>query len=137
MTAATPICNLHYTDLDIGAYDPAFHLRPPLREPGDRAALREALADGTLDAVCSDHRPYDGEAKHQPFARCAAGVAGFEALLPLLLELVSGGVPLARPVVLNFGDPCPCQWRASSQSWTYRAALPSWPPGVHASALPP
>ncbi|MGE0810913.1 MAG: amidohydrolase family protein [Immundisolibacter sp.] len=105
VTAATPIWNLHYTDLDIGAYDPAFHLRPPLREPGDRAALREALADGTLDAVCSDHRPYDGEAKHQPFARCAAGVAGFEALLPLLLELVSGGVPLARAIAAVTSGP--------------------------------
>lgn len=97
VTAATPVWNLHYTDLDIGAYDAAFHLRPPLREPGDRAALREALADGTLDAVCSDHRPYDGEAKRRPFARCAAGVAGFEALLPLVLALTrDGGVPLAR-----------------------------------------
>ena len=90
VTADTPIWNLHYTDLDIGAYDPAFHLRPPLREAGDRAALREALADGTLDAVCSDHRPFDGEAKRQPFARCAAGVAGFEALLPLILAPGAG-----------------------------------------------
>lgn len=97
VTADTPIWNLHHTDLDIGAYDPAFHLRPPLREAGDRAALREALADGTLDAVCSDHRPFDGEAKRQPFARCAAGVAGFEALLPLILALVQdGGLPLPR-----------------------------------------
>lgn len=97
VTADTPIWNLHYTDLDIGAYDPAFHLRPPLREAGDRAALREALADGTLDAVCSDHRPFDGEAKRQPFARCAAGVAGFEALLPLVLALAKdGGLPLPR-----------------------------------------
>lgn len=99
VTAATPVWNLHYTDLDIGAYDPAFHLRPPLREQGDRAALREALADGTLDAVCSDHRPSDGEAKRQPFARTAAGVAGFEVLLPLVLDLArDGGVPLARAI---------------------------------------
>lgn len=105
VTADTPIWNLHYTDLDIGAYDPAFHLRPPLREPGDRAALRDALADGTLDAVCSDHRPHDGEAKRQPFARCAAGVAGFEALLPLLLELVGAGVPLARVIAAVTSGP--------------------------------
>ena len=105
VTADTPIWNLHYTDLDIGAYDPAFHLRPPLREPGDRAALREALADGTLDAVCSDHRPNDGEAKRQPFARCAAGVAGFEALLPLALDLVSSGVPLARAIAAVTSGP--------------------------------
>lgn len=97
VTADTPIWNLHHTDLDIGAYDPAFHLRPPLREAGDRSALRAALADGTLDAVCSDHRPFDGEAKRQPFARCAPGVAGFEALLPLMLALVQDdGLPLPR-----------------------------------------
>ena len=78
---------------------------PPLREPGDRAELREALADGTLDAVCSDHRPNDGEAKRQPFARCAAGVAGFEALLPLALDLVSSGVPLARAIAAVTSGP--------------------------------
>lgn len=106
VTADTPIWNLHYTDLDIGAYDPAFHLRPPLREAGDRAALREALADGTLDAVCSDHRPFDGEAKRQPFARCAAGVAGFEALLPLALALTQdGGLPLPRALAAITSGP--------------------------------
>lgn len=106
VTADTPIWNLHYTDLDIGAYDPAFHLRPPLREAGDRAALREALADGTLDAVCSDHRPFDGEAKRQPFARCAAGVAGFEALLPLVLALAQdGGLPLPRALAAITSGP--------------------------------
>ncbi len=106
VTADTPIWNLHHTDLDIGAYDPAFHLRPPLREAGDRAALREALADGTLDAVCSDHRPFDGEAKRQPFARCAAGVAGFEALLPLLLALVQEhGLPLPRALAAVTSGP--------------------------------
>ena len=106
VTADTPIWNLHHTDLDIGAYDPAFHLRPPLREAGDRAALREALTDGTLDAVCSDHRPFDGEAKRQPFARCAAGVAGFEALLPLLLALVQEHeLPLPRALAAITSGP--------------------------------
>lgn len=106
VTADTPIWNLHHTDMDIGAYDPAFHLRPPLREAGDRAALREALADGTLDAVCSDHRPFDGEAKRQPFARCAAGVAGFEALLPLILDLArDGGLPLPRALAAVTSGP--------------------------------
>ncbi|MGK2940447.1 MAG: amidohydrolase family protein [Immundisolibacter sp.] len=106
VTADVVIWNLHYTDQDIGAYDPAFHLRPPLREAGDRAALREALADGTLDAVCSDHRPHDGEAKRQPFARCLPGVAGFEALLPLTLQLVEAGVlPLERALAALTSGP--------------------------------
>ncbi len=106
VTADTPIWNLHHTDLDIGAYDPAFHLRPPLREAGDRAALREALTDGTLDAVCSDHQPFDGEAKRQPFARCAAGVAGFEALLPLVLALAQEhALPLPRALAAVTSGP--------------------------------
>jgi dihydroorotase len=106
VTADTPIWNLHHTDLDIGAYDPAFHLRPPLREAGDRAALREALTDGTLDAVCSDHQPFDGEAKRQPFARCAAGVAGFEALLPLVLALAQEhDLPLPRALAAVTSGP--------------------------------
>lgn len=106
VTADTPVWNLHFIDEDIGAYAPAFLLRPPLRETGDRAALRAALADGTLDAVCSDHRAIDGEAKRRPFARCTPGAAGFEALLALVLELVDAGeLPLRRALAALTSEP--------------------------------
>jgi dihydroorotase len=64
-----------------------FHLQPPLRTSADRAALREALAQGLL-AVSADHRAHGADAKAAPFARTAPGAAGFEAVLPVLAALV-------------------------------------------------
>ncbi|MEE8500798.1 MAG: amidohydrolase family protein, partial [Kiloniellales bacterium] len=53
----------------------------------DRAAIAEAVADGTIDAVASDHSPHDQESKRLPFAIAEPGIAGLETLLPLTLEL--------------------------------------------------
>src|SRR6185503_14693011 len=62
------------------------NLRPPLRDPSDRDALRRALADGTIDAVCSDHTPVDDDAKQVPFGEAEAGASALELLLPLTLK---------------------------------------------------
>jgi len=62
------------------------NLAPPLRGRADRDALRAALADGTLDAVCSDHTPVDEDAKQVPFAEAEPGASGLELLLPLTLK---------------------------------------------------
>jgi len=76
----------HLTELDIGYFDSNSHLNPPLRSPRDRDALRAALADGTADALCSDHTPVDEDVKHLPFAEAEAGATGLELLLPLTLK---------------------------------------------------
>ncbi len=78
--------HLHLCDRDIGDFDALCNLSPPLRDPGDRDALRRGLADGTIDAVCSDHAPVDDDAKQVPFAEAEPGATGLELLLPLTLQ---------------------------------------------------
>jgi dihydroorotase len=78
--------HLHMTDADIGFFDPNARLTPPLRTQRDRDAIRAALADGTIDAVCSDHTPVDDDEKLLPFAEASPGATGLELLLSLMLK---------------------------------------------------
>ena len=80
------IHHLHLSDRDIGEFDANCRFSPPLRDPGDRDHLRRALADGTIDAVCSDHTPVDEDAKQVPFGEAEPGATGLELLLPLTLQ---------------------------------------------------
>lgn len=75
--------NLHLSDVDIGYYDSRFRLQPPLRQQRDREALRAGLADGTIDALVSDHNPVDADAKVLPFAEAEPGATAVELLLGL------------------------------------------------------
>ena len=80
------INHTHLTDVDIGFYDTNYRLDPPLRGQRDRDAIRAALADGTIDAICSDHTPVDDDGKQLPFAEAEAGATGLELLLSLTLK---------------------------------------------------
>lgn len=80
------INSLHLTDTDIGYFDSRMRLNPPLRQQRDRDALREGLADGTIDALVSDHTPVDEDAKTLPFAEAEPGATGLELLLSLSLK---------------------------------------------------
>lgn len=80
------INSLHLTDVDVGYFDSRMHLRPPLRQQRDRDALRAALADGTIDALVSDHTPVEEDAKALPFAESEPGATGLELLLSLALK---------------------------------------------------
>ncbi len=75
--------NLHLTDVDIGYYDSRLRLQPPVRQQRDREALRAGLADGSIDALVSDHNPVDADAKVLPFAEAEPGATGVELLLGL------------------------------------------------------
>ena len=86
VTCDVGVHHLHLCDRDIGDFDAQCHLSPPLRDPADRDALRRGLADGTIDAVCSDHTPVDDDAKQVPFAEAEPGATGLELLLPLTLQ---------------------------------------------------
>jgi len=86
VTADVSINSLHLTDVDIGYFDPAMRLQPPLRQQADRDALRRALADGTIDALVSDHNPVEGDRKWVPFAEAEPGASGLELLLGLALK---------------------------------------------------
>jgi len=86
VTADVSINSLHLTDVDIGFFNPAMRLNPPLRQQADREALRAALADGTIDALVSDHTPVDEDAKTLPFGEAEPGATGLELLLSLALK---------------------------------------------------
>jgi len=80
------INSLHLTDVDIGYFNAAMRVTPPLRQQRDRDAIRAALADGTIDALVSDHTPVDEDAKTLPFAEAEPGATGLELLLSLALK---------------------------------------------------
>lgn len=86
VTCDVSMNHVHLTEVDIGYFDANCHLQPPLRTQRDRAALRAGLADGTIDAICSNHSPVDDDAKLLPFAEAEAGATGMELLLPLVLK---------------------------------------------------
>ena len=116
VTADVAVHHLHLSDVDIGWFDANANLVPPLRTTRDRAALRAGLADGTIDAVCSDHAPVDDDAKQVPFGEAEPGATGLELLLPLTLKWAAEeGIALpaalakitsvpARLVVAGAGD---------------------------------
>src|SRR3954454_279175 len=82
---ATPYFALNETA--IGDYRTFAKLSPPLRAESDRRAVVEGLRDGTIDAIASDHAPWDQDSKRLPFSSAACGIVGLETLLPLSLEL--------------------------------------------------
>jgi dihydroorotase len=86
VTADVSINSLHLTDVDIGFFNADMRLTPPLRQQADRAALRAALADGTIDALVSDHNPVDEDMKNLPFGEAEPGATGLELLLSLALR---------------------------------------------------
>ncbi|MBE3071970.1 MAG: dihydroorotase, partial [Acidobacteria bacterium] len=89
------------------SYDTNLKMNPPLREAADRDALLEGLADGSIDAIATDHAPHHGDEKHVEFDRAPFGIVGLETAVPLLLDrLVRPGViTLARLVELCAAAP--------------------------------
>jgi dihydroorotase len=85
------------TDADIGFFDPNARLTPPLRGQRDRDAIRAALLDGTIDAICSDHTPVDDDEKLLPFGEASPGATGLELLLSLALKWAEDYVSHAQP----------------------------------------
>jgi dihydroorotase len=100
------INSLHLIDNDIGYFDSRMRLNPPLRQQADRDALREGLADGTIDALVSDHTPVDEDAKALPFAESEPGATGAELLLSLALKWgQESGVGLTRALGVLTSEP--------------------------------
>ena len=100
----------HYfslSDEDVRTYDTSTRVNPPLRGATDVSAIKQGLADGTIDAIASDHAPHSLEEKQVEFNAAPPGMIGIETLLPLTLtNLVGGGaVTLARAIELMTVDP--------------------------------
>ena len=85
----------HYftlTDAAVAGYNTNAKMNPPLRSDADRQAIREGLADGTIDAIATDHAPHAAMEKEVEFDRAPNGIIGLETALPLALQLVAQGV---------------------------------------------
>src|SRR5690606_19876569 len=78
--------HVHLTEMDIGFFDANARLTPPLRSQRDRDAIRAALQDDTIDAICSDHTPVDDDERLLPFGEASSGATGLELLLSLALK---------------------------------------------------
>jgi dihydroorotase len=86
VTAEVTPHHLLLTTDEVVGYDPTFKVNPPLRPAEDVQALREALADGTLDAVATDHAPHARHDKEHAFGEAAFGMLGLETALGVVLE---------------------------------------------------
>ena len=84
--------HLFLSDIAVSDFRTFAQLSPPLRDEADRRACLAAVADGTIDLICSGHQPHGPEAKRLPFADSESGAAGAETLLALALGLVRDGL---------------------------------------------
>ena len=126
------------TDEDV-RYDSSYKMNPPLASRSDRDALIQGLADGSVDAIATDHAPHHPASKDVEFDRAPFGITGFETALALgLAELVhSGKMPLVRLVELfttgparvlgierkiSAGQPADLTLFSTTHEWTFRAA---------------
>ena len=85
-------------DKDMPPYDSNYKMKPPLREIADVDAVTRGLANGTIDAIATDHAPHPGSEKMQEFERCPFGILGLETALGLSLER------LVRPGLISIGQ---------------------------------
>jgi dihydroorotase len=118
------------TDAAVAGYDPVFKVNPPLRSEADVAALRVGLADGTIDAIATDHAPHAPEAKDLPFDEAAPGMLGLETALALSFTQLHGEMAEGPPSFPDAGDGLP---RLTPQQIF---ALLSWQPAVIAGLDP-
>jgi dihydroorotase len=91
VTCGISPAHLLLSDIAIGGFRTFARLSPPLRCEDDRKAAIAAIADGTIDLICSSHDPQGPEAKRLPYADAEAGMSGAETLLTLALALVRDG----------------------------------------------
>jgi dihydroorotase len=118
VTAEASPHHLSLTDDALDGYSPIYKVNPPLRQPSDVAAIRAGLADGTIDAIATDHAPHAPETKEQPLDDAPPGMLGLETAL---------GVALADRSRRGSRRTSPCSiptsnGRSSRRGWPARAA---------------
>jgi dihydroorotase len=101
VTAEVTPHHLALTDEDVAAssYSTDFKMNPPLRSADDVAACLEGLADGTLDAIATDHAPHSAVEKDLEFDAAANGIVGLETAFPVCLALVRKGALSERRLI--------------------------------------
>jgi dihydroorotase len=100
VTAEATTHHFTLTDACVASYDPVFKVHPPLRTDVDVAAIRAGLADGTIDAIATDHAPHTAEEKERPFDAAPPGMLGLETALALALTELGGEIPLEELLAL-------------------------------------
>jgi dihydroorotase len=98
VTAEATPHHLTLTHAEVAAYDPVFKVNPPLRTEADVEAVRAGLADGTIDAIATDHAPHTQEVKEAPFDQAPCGMLGLETALALSLPALSDRMTLTEIV---------------------------------------
>jgi dihydroorotase len=96
VTAEAAPHHLLFTDEALAGYESKYKMNPPLRTRADVDAVIEAVADGTIDAIASDHAPHTAEEKEQELACCPNGVVGLETTLAAILSLKQ--IPFERAI---------------------------------------
>ncbi|PLY03185.1 MAG: dihydroorotase [Desulfuromonas sp.] len=105
-TEATPH-HFSLTDEAVRGYNTNAKMNPPLRSSDDMDAVRAGLADGTIDAIATDHAPHHIDEKNVEFAIAMNGIVGLETALPLTLQLVTDGVlDLSAAIAKLTNGPC-------------------------------
>ncbi len=137
ITCDVSINHIHLADVDIGFFDSNFRFDPPLRSCRDRDAIVAALADGTIDAICSDHSPVDDDGKLLPFAEAESGATGLELLLPLTLAWAERQhIPLAQALAKITAVPAKMLGFAAGLEVGHRADLVIFDPEAHWQVTP-
>ena len=108
VTADCAMHSLHLTENNVATFDANYHVYPPLRSEADRLGLLAGVKDGTLDAICSDHRPLDSVDKLAPFGDTVPGMSSIDTFLGLGLHLVKH-YDLALPTLLKAISQQPAQ----------------------------
>ena len=103
MTAEAAPHHFTLTDASVAGYDSVFKVNPPLRTPADVAAVKAGLADGTVDAIATDHAPHAPEDKERPFDHAPPGMLGLETALALALGELD--LPIERVLALLSWQP--------------------------------
>jgi dihydroorotase len=103
VTAEVTPHHFSLTDAEVASYDPVFKVNPPLRTGDDVAAVKAALADGTVDAIATDHAPHPPDTKEAPFDQAPPGMLGLETALALALTELD--LPMERILALMSWQP--------------------------------
>ncbi len=109
ITCETTPHHVFFTDSDCRDYDTSFKVKPPLRSAADQEALIEALADGTIDAIASDHAPHTGTDKERTFAHAPFGVIGLETAFAAAHERLVRRGPLDLPRLVELMSTAPAR----------------------------
>jgi dihydroorotase len=93
----------HFTfiDEDVGEYDTNFKMNPPLRSASDREAILAALADGTIDAIATDHAPHALHEKQMEFERAPFGITGLETALGVAVSTLHGAEKMSLKRIIE------------------------------------